>query len=87
MSGLINSLNYDEPKDAKNKAHSADNVGTLSRDATQLLASLGHLEGAPHKVCSVVVALGKVPDLSVRPRLATALVGCVKIQRINKTGH
>ena len=90
----MNSLNYDEPRNVKNKAFPAAHVGTLARETTRLLAFLGHPKGASRKPCGAalsaegsVVPLGKVPDLSVETRLATELAGRVITQRIIETGH
>ena len=97
----MNSFNYDEPRNVKNKAFPAAHVGTLARGTTRLLAFLGHPKGAPRKPCgSALSAEGSVvplvkgpvpqeqdPTLSVETRLATDLAGRVIIQRIRDTGH
>ena len=87
-------MNYDEPRNVKNKAFPAAHVGTLARGTTQLLAFRGHPKGTPRKPCGVVVPLVKGPDpkdqdptLSVETRLATELAGRVIIKRIHETGH
>ena len=97
MSCLINSLNYDEPRNDKNKAHSAGQVGTFPRDATRLLAFLGHLKGAPlfsekGGAYGFVAPLGNGATMAGGTRLASdpsffREEGRVIIQRINETGH
>ncbi len=83
----ISSLLYDEPKIVKSKAHSAGQVGTFPRDATQLLAILGHPKGASHGAPGVVVPLGHGTAMPCETRLASDAVGRVIVRRTNVTGH
>ncbi len=96
----INSLIYDEPKIVKSsvfpeeEAHSAGQVGTFPRDATepsalgqQLLAILGHPKGASHGASGVVAPLEHGATMLCETRLASDAVGRVIVRRINVTGH
>ena len=65
---LANSLNYDEPKNVKNKALPDGQVGTFPRDATRLLAFMGHPKGASHGPSGCVAILDKVPDIAFGSR-------------------
>ncbi len=87
MTRLIDSLIYDEPKIVKSKAHSAGQVGTFPRDATQLLAILGHPKGACHGAPGVVAPLGHGTTIPCETRLASDAVARVIVRRINETGH
>ena len=82
-----NYLGSDEPKIVKSKAHSAGQVGTFPRDATQLLAILGHPKGVPHRVCGVVAPLDNGTTIPFEPRLPTNPVEHVRTQIICGTGH